>query len=166
VELLPLLALFAILWLIIAAFEYAGGGWRRFKLRTIETAAHRREEQWQRETQRRQQSEARKQQDQERKQRDQDQERKRRDRERHGQQHQEEQRQTGRARQRVPEWWRVLEISPDATFVEVQQAYRLKIKQYHPDKVAGLGAELVQLAERKSRELNAALEQAKRNARS
>ena len=62
-------------------------------------------------------------------------------------------------------WWEVLGISPEATLADAQKAYRLMMRQYHPDKVAGLGPELIQLAEQKSRELNAALDQAKQQAR-
>jgi hypothetical protein len=61
-------------------------------------------------------------------------------------------------------WWEVLGISPEATLADAQKAYRLMMRQYHPDKVAGLGPELIQLAEQKSRELNAALDQAKQQA--
>jgi hypothetical protein len=39
------------------------------------------------------------------------------------------------------------------------------MKLYHPDRVEGLAPEIVQLAEQKSKELNAALEEAKRYAR-
>ncbi len=56
-------------------------------------------------------------------------------------------------------WHTVLGISPDATVDEIRQAYRALMGQYHPDKVATLGAELRDLAERKSKEINAAYEQ-------
>jgi len=36
------------------------------------------------------------------------------------------------------------------------------MKEYHPDKVAGLGAELRELAERKAKEINMAFEELKR----
>jgi DnaJ-domain-containing protein 1 len=63
------------------------------------------------------------------------------------------------------DWWAVLGTAPDATLEIAKQAYRLKVKQYHPDRVAGLGPEIVQLAEQRSKELNAALEQARLYAR-
>ncbi len=47
---------------------------------------------------------------------------------------------------------------------DVKRAYRDKVRQYHPDKVAGLAPEFTQLAEQRTRELNAALQQAKRHA--
>jgi hypothetical protein len=59
-------------------------------------------------------------------------------------------------------WWDVLGIARDATPDEVKAAYRQKMKLYHPDKVAGLASEFVQLAEQRSRELNAALDEAMR----
>jgi hypothetical protein len=40
----------------------------------------------------------------------------------------------------------------------LKQAYRDRIREYHPDKVAHLGSELRQLAERKAKEINAANE--------
>jgi DnaJ-domain-containing protein 1 len=63
------------------------------------------------------------------------------------------------------DWWVVLGTAPDATLETARQAYRLKIKQYHPDRVEGLGPEFTQLADQKSKELNAALAEAKRYAR-
>ena len=39
--------------------------------------------------------------------------------------------------------------------------YHLKIREYHPDKVASLGKELKELAEFKSKEINSAYEYAK-----
>jgi DnaJ domain len=59
-------------------------------------------------------------------------------------------------------WWDVLGTARDATLNEVKAAYRQKIKLYHPDRVASLAPEFVQLAEQRSRELNAALDQALR----
>jgi hypothetical protein len=44
------------------------------------------------------------------------------------------------------------------THGEVKRAYRNKIREYHPDKVAHLGSELRDLAECKSKEINAAYE--------
>jgi curved DNA-binding protein CbpA len=38
--------------------------------------------------------------------------------------------------------------------------YRRKIKQYHPDRLAGLAPELLELAEERTKALNAAYEQA------
>lgn len=57
-------------------------------------------------------------------------------------------------------WWEVLQVAPDATLETVHDAYRAQISQYHPDKVARLGVELKALAEKKSKEINAAYEQA------
>lgn len=62
-----------------------------------------------------------------------------------------------------PDWWQVLKVSPDATPEQIQEAYRLQISQYHPDKVARLGEELKVLAEKKSKEINAAYDRAMRD---
>jgi TPR repeat protein len=59
------------------------------------------------------------------------------------------------------DWWVVLG-APEATLEAAKRAYRSKMKQYHPDRMAGLEPELIQFAEHKSTELNAAMEQAKR----
>jgi DnaJ like chaperone protein len=52
--------------------------------------------------------------------------------------------------------WAILGIRPGAPIEEVKRAYRRRMAEYHPDKVASLGVELRELAERKSREINAA----------
>jgi TPR repeat protein len=61
------------------------------------------------------------------------------------------------------DWWVILDTTPEAAMETVKLAYRSKMKQYHPDRVVGLGPELVQLAEKKARELNAAIECAERS---
>lgn len=50
----------------------------------------------------------------------------------------------------------ILGILPGATRHEITQAYRMKIKLYHPDKVAGLAPEFRELAEERSKIINAA----------
>jgi len=45
------------------------------------------------------------------------------------------------------------------SFDVIRQAYRERMKEYHPDKVAGLGEELRELAERESKEINMAYEE-------
>jgi DnaJ-domain-containing protein 1 len=47
-------------------------------------------------------------------------------------------------------------LGDEATFDDVRRAYREHVKQYHPDKVAHLGAELRKLAEMKTKEFNSA----------
>lgn len=56
----------------------------------------------------------------------------------------------------VSDYFRILEIQPGATISEVKAAYRRKMQQYHPDKVASLGKEFRDLAEAKSKEINGA----------
>jgi DnaJ like chaperone protein len=53
-------------------------------------------------------------------------------------------------------WYEVLSVSKSAGLDEVQTAYRSLIRQYHPDKVASLGDELKDLAERKTKAINQA----------
>ena len=55
--------------------------------------------------------------------------------------------------------YEVLGISPGATQDEIKAAYRRRIKEYHPDKVAHLGQEFRDIAERMSKEINAAYAQ-------
>ena len=50
----------------------------------------------------------------------------------------------------------LLGTAPSSTNDQVRHAYREKIAQYHPDKVASLGAELRVLAEAKTKEINEA----------
>lgn len=54
--------------------------------------------------------------------------------------------------------YQVLGIDRDATEVEIQKRYRELIKQYHPDKVAHLGAEFQQIAHQKTVEIQSAYE--------
>jgi len=54
------------------------------------------------------------------------------------------------------DWSQVLGVSPSATSQEINAAYRRKIAEYHPDKVAQMGPEIRALAERRSQEINAA----------
>jgi len=50
----------------------------------------------------------------------------------------------------------VLGVQPGATREEIQAAYKRLAKQYHPDRVASLGEEFRQLAERRMKVINAA----------
>lgn len=53
-------------------------------------------------------------------------------------------------------WHETLGVPSHATVDEIHSAYRSLISQYHPDKVANLGAELRELADRKSKEITSA----------
>jgi len=54
-------------------------------------------------------------------------------------------------------WFKILQVERNASADTIQQAFRTLLKQYHPDRVAGLGAEFQQLAEEKTRQLTQAL---------
>jgi len=41
---------------------------------------------------------------------------------------------------------------------EIDRAYRVQMSQYHPDKVVKLGADIRQLAEERSKDINGAYE--------
>ncbi len=56
-------------------------------------------------------------------------------------------------------WHEVLDVSPRASIPEITKAYRSLVSQYHPDKVAQLGAEIQHVAEEKTKQLNAAYEE-------
>lgn len=53
-------------------------------------------------------------------------------------------------------WSLVLGVSANASREQIVAAYKQKISQYHPDKVANMGEEIRDLAERRSKEINAA----------
>jgi DnaJ like chaperone protein len=57
-------------------------------------------------------------------------------------------------------WYEVLKVTPEATLEEIRQSYKSLMQQYHPDKVAALGDELKALAGQKSKEINAAYQEA------
>jgi preprotein translocase subunit Sec63 len=50
----------------------------------------------------------------------------------------------------------VLGVDRDASAQEVKRAYQRMMAQYHPDRVANAAAELQALAEKRSKEINAA----------
>lgn len=57
-------------------------------------------------------------------------------------------------------WYQVLEVSSVASIDDIKQAYKRKIKLYHPDKVAGLGPEFTTIADAKAKEINEAYQKA------
>jgi DnaJ like chaperone protein len=59
-----------------------------------------------------------------------------------------------------PDCFSILGVLPTASADEIRDSYRRLISQYHPDHVASLGQELRDLAERKSKEIVAAYDQA------
>jgi DnaJ-domain-containing protein 1 len=56
----------------------------------------------------------------------------------------------------------ILDIPQNATIEQIKAAYRVKLKEYHPDKVAHLGEELKQLAAKKTLQINSAYEYIKK----
>ena len=60
-------------------------------------------------------------------------------------------------------WYVVLDVDRSASRAAITAAYRSRISQYHPDKVARMGPEIRALAEQKSAEINAAYEAALKN---
>jgi DnaJ like chaperone protein len=60
-------------------------------------------------------------------------------------------------------WYVVLDVDRSASRAQITAAYRARISQYHPDKVARMGPEIRALAEKKSAEINTAYETALRN---
>lgn len=59
-------------------------------------------------------------------------------------------------------WHVVLEVPRSASLEEIAAAYRTQTGKYHPDKVASLGREFGEIAEARTKEINAAYEEALR----
>jgi hypothetical protein len=59
-------------------------------------------------------------------------------------------------------WHKILRVPPDSSMEDIRRAYRRRMSEYHPDKVAQLGEEIRQVADQKSKEINAAYEEASR----
>jgi curved DNA-binding protein CbpA len=57
-------------------------------------------------------------------------------------------------------WFDVLGLSPSATIEEVKEAYRVRLKQNHPDRVHGMSPLFKTLAEAETKKLNVAYEEA------
>ena len=55
-------------------------------------------------------------------------------------------------------WYSVLGVARDASHDDIKAAYKHRIAQYHPDKVAQLGEEIRAVAEAKTKQINAAYE--------
>lgn len=52
--------------------------------------------------------------------------------------------------------YRVLGVDEDASDIEIEQAYRRLISQYHPDRLVGVAEDLRRKAEKKAAEINRA----------
>ena len=64
------------------------------------------------------------------------------------------------AKKRPINWYEVLGVPATATPTEIKSAYHRQMQKYHPDKVSGLGAELQDVALRKTQEITAAYHEA------
>ncbi|MCX7879814.1 MAG: J domain-containing protein [Ignavibacteria bacterium] len=54
--------------------------------------------------------------------------------------------------------YKILGIEKNSSPDEIKEAYRKKVREYHPDRVAQLGTELRELANKKMKEINWAYE--------
>lgn len=57
-----------------------------------------------------------------------------------------------------PDPYALLGVSASASDAEIEQAYRRRMSEYHPDRVANAADEIRALAETRAREINAAYE--------
>ena len=60
----------------------------------------------------------------------------------------------------APAWHEVLGVAPDADRDAIHDAYRRRLAQYHPDKVATMAPEIRELAARRAIELDVAYDRA------
>ncbi|MBU3580778.1 DnaJ domain-containing protein [Polynucleobacter sp. AP-Capit-er-40B-B4] len=60
-------------------------------------------------------------------------------------------------------WYLVLDLPSSASMDEVKAAYKRKISMYHPDKVSTMGPEFNEIAQRKTKQINAAYDEAIRS---
>ncbi|MFY8206556.1 MAG: J domain-containing protein [Arenimonas sp.] len=56
----------------------------------------------------------------------------------------------------------VLDVAENADMDAIDAAYRRRMSEYHPDKVANAAPEIQELAERRARDINAAYEEIRR----
>ncbi len=61
---------------------------------------------------------------------------------------------SNKATSSIAELYEVLGLIPSASPQEVKAAYRQKMREYHPDKVAGLGEKLLKVANEESKAIN------------
>ncbi len=76
--------------------------------------------------------------------------------------HSQQKTQTGSNQTRAFDAYEILGVTPSASEDAIQAAYRSRMKEYHPDKVAHLGEELQKLALEKSQEIQRAYRQLRR----
>lgn len=57
-------------------------------------------------------------------------------------------------------WYLVLDVPQNASLDEVRLAYKRKISMYHPDKVSNMGPEFNEIAQQKTKQINAAYDDA------
>lgn len=60
-------------------------------------------------------------------------------------------------------WYEILEVNPSASIADIKMAYKRKISMYHPDKVSSMGPEFNEIAQKKSKEINSAYDEAIRS---
>ena len=51
----------------------------------------------------------------------------------------------------LDKWFKILEIDKNASNAEIKKAHRKIVMKYHPDKLQGVSADIVKLAEEKFR---------------
>jgi DnaJ-domain-containing protein 1 len=148
-------------WWVVRSTRIGAAAYRKKRAQEEQDAERRKQAEQQREAERRR-DEAQQREAQRKVEQEQQAKRRQAELEREAERQRQRQRERASKQSEDDDWWSVLEVAPDASADEIRFAYRRKIQRCHPDRVAGLAPEFLEVAERQTRTLNAAYADANR----